>query len=146
MPQRPDVPQRRAARTQPRLEAPLEQPTDAAAEPHLEIELAVARRVLTPAMTGSLATGLLQVALGPFGFGDLWVTGTLAILLALFAIAGSGITLTAGRAVSLAAGREIVDDDPELLPALTYRLTLWWTTSAVLVVAAVTMMVLKPTA
>lgn len=105
----------------------------------VQTELNLVRRVVTPAMTGSLLTGLYQVATGPFGFGQVWVTATLALLFGQFAIAGSGVTRDAKRALSaFEAGRT------EEAHAAWFRLTGWWVIIGFLAVLAIGFMVTKP--
>jgi uncharacterized membrane protein len=96
------------------------------------VELAVAQRVMTPAMGLLLATGVVQVAWGPRGIGEPWVGATLAVLVALFAIAG---VLARTARVALAAGPS---------DQLGFRMRVLWQLAAGLVVAAVLMMVVKP--
>ena len=94
-------------------------------------ELAVARRVMTPAMGLLLVTGIVQVAWGPRGIGEPWVGGTIAVLAALFAIAG---VLTRTARAQLAGPSD----------QLAFRMHVLWQLAAGLVVAAVLMMVVKP--
>jgi uncharacterized membrane protein len=93
------------------------------------LELLLARKLLTPAMGLLLLTGLVQIAWGPRGFNEPWVGSTFVLLLVLFGIAGAGITRTA---------KALVDG------GLRFRLSILWQLSALLVVAAVVMMVVKP--
>lgn len=102
----------------------------------IAVELELARKVVIPAMTVSLVTGLYQVATGPYAFGDIWIDVTLTILLVLFAIAGAGITRGARRALATT--------DPQRFAHQASTLATWWRVAAVLVVAAVFLMVLKP--
>jgi uncharacterized membrane protein len=99
------------------------------------LDLALARRVLTPAMGLLLLTGIVQVAWGPRGFGEPWVASTFLVLLVLFGIAGAGITRTA---------KALADGGPDPEGRLGFRLGIMWQLSALLVVAAVIMMVVKP--
>lgn len=99
------------------------------------LELLLARKLLTPAMGLLLLTGLVQIAWGPRGFNEPWVGSTFVLLLVLFGIAGAGITRTA---------KALVDGGPDPDGRLRFRLRILWQLSALLVVAAVVMMVVKP--
>lgn len=99
------------------------------------LELLLARKVLTPAMGLLLLTGIVQIAWGPRGFSEPWVGSTFVLLLVLFGIAGAGITRTA---------KALVDGGPDPDGRLRFRLGILWQLSALLVVAAVVMMVVKP--
>jgi uncharacterized membrane protein len=98
------------------------------------VELAVCRRLLTPAMTVLLASGLVQVAWGPRALGEPWVLTTLGILLVLFALTGAGLTRTARAVAEGGPG----DDQG------WFRLTVLWQLAAGLAVAALAFMVVKP--
>lgn len=105
------------------------------------VELALARRVVTPAMVGSLVTGLVQVAAGPYAFGDVWVDSGLTVLLALFALMGAGVTRDARALVAIGAEAGAGGDG---WGDRRRRLDRWWVLAAVLATVAVLLMELRP--
>ena len=115
------------------------------------VERDLARRVVTPAMTVSLVTGLVQVATGPYAFGDVWVDSGLTVLLALFALMGAGVTRDAKALVAMGEGSDAAGSvgaegtvtSPEW-GARRRRLDRWWILAAVLATIAVLLMELRP--
>lgn len=100
----------------------------------LRIEHRLASRVLTPALTWSLISGITQVLTGPYRFGLIWVDTSITLLVVAFAVAGAGISRPARRVLDArgdvaAAGR---------------RLRTSWIALATIGLAVVTLMVTKP--
>jgi uncharacterized membrane protein len=114
-------------------------PADRAALHRLHI--AVARRVVTPAMTVVLVAGL-YLALDRWSLGDPWISATFAILFVLFGLNGGVLVPTDVRLAELAerdGGAGSADYDREARKA-----ALFGGLALLLVVAAIFLMVAKP--
>ena len=53
------------------------------------LQLAINQRLATPALVIVVITGMYQVSEGDWSFGDFWISGTFAIVLALGALLGA---------------------------------------------------------
>jgi uncharacterized membrane protein len=109
------------------------------------MHVAIATRLVTPAMTVALLAGLYLVIDGPYGFEEPWISATFVILFILFGLTGT-LTSIDKRLAELAA-RDVASGGGE--PSDEYRAeerktqilgTLAW----LLVIVAIFLMTAKP--
>src|SRR5215218_4161028 len=53
------------------------------------LQLAINQRLATPALVVVVITGMYQVSEGDWSFGDFWISGTFAIVIAIGALLGA---------------------------------------------------------
>ncbi len=70
------------------------------------LQLAINQRFATPALVVVIATGMFQVSDGDFSYGDAWITGTFAIVIAIGGIIG-GYFIPADRRLGALAARDV---------------------------------------
>jgi len=110
-----------------------------------ELHLALAQRVVTPAMVVVLLAGLYLAFQDPWSLGDTWISATFAILFVLFALTGAILT-PADRRLAQLAGRDATAGGE---PSAEYererkRADLAGGVALLLVVVAIFLMVGKP--
>jgi uncharacterized membrane protein len=110
------------------------------------LHVAVARLVITPAMTVVLLAGLYLATRDPWSLGDPWISATFAILIVLFGLIGAVLTPTDVRLAELAerdraagGGGPCADYEREARKA-----ALLGGLALLLVVVAIFLMVAKP--
>jgi uncharacterized membrane protein len=109
------------------------------------LHLALAQRVVTPAMVVVLLAGLYLAFQEPWSLGDPWISATFAILFVLFGLTG-GVLTPADRRLAQLAGRDATAGGG---PSAEYererkRADLVGGAALLLVVVAVFLMVGKP--
>lgn len=109
------------------------------------LSLTINTRLAGPALLIIIATGIFQGIDGEWGWGDFWLSGTIAIVLVLGALNGAYFMPT-DRRLGAQAQREIsgtgaMSDEYQ---RKAQREALMWTITGVLVLAAVFLMVTKP--
>ncbi len=110
-----------------------------------QLSLAINQWLAGPALLVIVATGIYQVLDSPWSFGDFWISGTFAIVIALGALNGAYLMPT-DRRLGAQAQREIgasgtVSDEYQ---RQAQREGLIGAVAGVLVLAAVFLMVTKP--
>lgn len=116
------------------------------------LQLVLNQFFATPAIVIVLATGLYQVEEGNWGYGDLWVSGTLAILavvalinIAFFIPVDRKLLPMIEKAVSDSGGRDLqLSELPEDYQRWGKLEGLLGGVTGVLLIAAIYMMVTKP--
>lgn len=71
-----------------------------------ELSMTLSRFFATPALVVVVATGFYQVSKGDWSFGDFWISGTIAIAIALGAIVGA-VFMPSARRLKAIAERDI---------------------------------------
>jgi len=109
------------------------------------LSLAINTRLAGPALLIIIATGIFQGIDGEWGWGDFWLSGTIAIVLALGALNGAYFMPT-DRRLAAQAQREIgasggVSDEYR---QQARREGVMWAVTGLLVLAALFLMVTKP--
>lgn len=114
------------------------------------LHLAINRRLATPALVLVIATGIYQTIDGDWSFGELWISATIAIAIAIGGLMG-GYLIPADRRLGAMAEREIAAAGGEGDPALSEeyqrgaRMTgIVGGAAGVLVLVAVFLMTTKP--
>lgn len=114
-----------------------------------QLQLAINRYLATPALVIVLITGLYQVSEGNWSFGDLWISGTFAILIVIGGLLG-GYFVPADRRLGAMVTRELeaAGGGPVTLSAEYRRGArnegIAGTVVGVLLVIAIFLMVVKP--
>lgn len=70
------------------------------------LQLAINQRLATPALLIVLVTGVYQVAEGDWSFGDVWISGTFAIVIVIGGLLG-GYFIPSDRRLAVQAEREV---------------------------------------
>ena len=113
------------------------------------LQLAINRRLATPALVVVLATGIYQTLAGEWDFGAPWISASFGILTVLGALLG-GYLVPADRRLGAQAQREIADagSGPVTMSAEYQRAArtegLVGALAGVLVIVAIFLMVAKP--
>jgi uncharacterized membrane protein len=108
------------------------------------LHLALAQRLITPAMVVVLLAGL-YLALDRWSLGDGWISATFAILIVLFGLVGAVLTPTDRRLAELAERDAAAGGAPsEDYLAASRRAALFGSLALGLVVVAVFLMTAKP--
>jgi uncharacterized membrane protein len=114
-----------------------------------QLELVLNRFFASPALVIVIATGFYQVSQGNWKFGDFWISGTFAIVIAIGAIMGAVFMPTAKQLKTLSE-RDIAaaGDGPVTLSeeynAKARLEAIFGPVTGLLLVAAVFLMVVKP--
>jgi uncharacterized membrane protein len=110
-----------------------------------QLSLAINQRLGGPAVLVIVATGIFQVIDGDWSFGDPWISGTFAIVIALGALQGAYFMPT-DRKLGARAERELADSGgvSDEYQRLAQREGLIGTIAGVLILAAVFLMITKP--
>jgi uncharacterized membrane protein len=104
------------------------------------LHLALARQVITPAMTVVLLAGL-YLALDRWSLGDGWISATFAILIVLFGLVGAVLVPTDKRLAELAESGEQPGAD---YARESRKAALFGSLSLLLVIVAIFLMAAKP--
>lgn len=113
------------------------------------LHVAINTRLATPALAVVLITGLYQVEDGGFGYGEAWLSGTMAIVIVLGGLMGAYFIPT-DRRLAVMAEREIQaagDGEVELSDEYQRKARMTGIVgglSGLLIVVAVFLMVVKP--
>ena len=113
------------------------------------LQLAINQRLATPALVVVLITGVYQVIVGPWGFGQLWISASFAIVILLGALLG-GYFIPADRKLEPMVTAEIAaaeGGEPELSEEYqrqARREGIAGGVAGFLVVLAIFLMVVKP--
>ena len=110
-----------------------------------QLSLMINQRFASPAALVIVATGIFQVLDADWSFGDFWISGTFAIVIALGAMQGAYFVPT-DRKLGAQAERELADTGSvsDEYQRLAQREGLIGTVAGVLVLAAVFLMITKP--
>jgi uncharacterized membrane protein len=113
-----------------------------------ELGLAINRYLATPALVVILVTGFYQVSEGDFSFGDVWISGTFAIVIVLGGLTGAYFVPTdrklaemARRDIAAAGGGEVVMSDEYQAKAKAIGMV--GSLAGVLILVAIFLMVTK---
>jgi uncharacterized membrane protein len=112
------------------------------------LQLAINRWMATPALTIVLATGIYQVEDAGYEWGDLWISGTLTIVLVLFGLIGAYF-IPADRRLGpmveaeLTAGGDDVELSDEYMRAAKVEGAIGGL-AGLLTVVAIYLMIIKP--
>jgi len=110
-----------------------------------QLSLMINQRFASPAALVIVATGIFQVLDADWSFGDFWISGTFAIVIALGAMQGAYFVPT-DRKLGAQAERELANGGSvsDEYQRLAQREALIGTVAGVLVLAAVFLMITKP--
>jgi uncharacterized membrane protein len=125
---------------------PLAQRLDARHLPYVhELSYAINQRLGGPAAVVIVATGIFQTIDGPWSFGDPWISGAIAIVIALGALQGAYFAPT-DRKLRAQAERELADTGgvSEEYQRLAQREGWIGALAGALILAAVFLMITKP--
>ena len=137
-----------AAATSPLVLRVVRRESPASAAPLIGAQRRLGTAVVTPAATLTLLTGVLLATLGGY-WGELWVSLPLSLLVFVLSLHGAFITPTERRLEALAAHTTDPSPDVEAGPFVLYdavarRLAVARHLSSLAILAALTLMVLKP--
>ena len=113
------------------------------------LQLAINRRLATPALAVVLLTGIYQVIAGPWTFGDVWVSASFVIVIALGALLG-GYFIPTDRRLAPMVEQELAaaqGSEPALSPEYqrqARREGIAGGVAGALVIVAIFLMVVKP--
>jgi uncharacterized membrane protein len=113
------------------------------------LQLAINQWLATPALVLVLTTGLYQVSEGDWDFGDLWISGTFAIVILIRGLIGAYFIPTDRRLAAMVEAEIAAAGDGEVVLSEQYQRQsrtegIVGTATGLLIVIAIYLMVVKP--